>query len=182
MSQGCTSACADEQAWVFPAALVSPDGLIEAFYDKEAARRRVTASADGSRAPVRSSEQSPQRQGQRHDATDVARDTPLMTPRSQAAAEVLSDRRLLLTVHTGDVRVTSTPVGIRGDQVSLPWDHGHELVRGPRDTQVVGARGRQLTKVNLLGADARVTSTAPRKVGGALLPPPKGERALLMSL
>ena len=179
MSKGCTSACADEQAYVVPAVMVSPDGLIEAFYDREAARHRVTASADGSRAPDGSSEQSPQRQWRRHGATDMARDTPLMTPRSQAAAEVVSDRRLLLAAHTGGVRVTSTPVGVRGDRISLPCGHEHELVTGPRDAQVVSAHGSNMTEVKLLGVDARSTSEAPRTVGRAPhLPPPKGKRAL----
>ena len=95
---------------MFPAVMVSPDGLIEAYYDEKAARRRVTTGAACSRAPVRSSEHSPQRQRRRHDATEVACDTPRMTSRGQEAAEVVDDQRLLLTVvgrRAGDSEIRS---------------------------------------------------------------------------
>ena len=169
----CTPAFADEQTQVFPTVVMSPSGLIVAFYDREAAHRRVTVSAAGSRAPDGDSEPKPQRQLRRHGTTDVARDTPLMTSRGQAAAEVADDQRLLLTVPTGNVRVTITPVGMEGDRTSLPCSHGHGVVTMPRDAHVMGTRGRPGAEIHLLGADARVTSTAPRTVGGLFLPQPK---------
>ena len=43
----CTPAFADEQTQVFPTVVMSPSGLIEAFYDREAAHRRVAVSAEG---------------------------------------------------------------------------------------------------------------------------------------
>ena len=67
---------------------------------------------------------------------------------------------------------------MEGDRASLPCNHGHGVVTVPRDAHVMGARGRPVANTRLLGADARVTSTAPRTVGGVFLPPPKCEQAL----
>ena len=156
-----------------PAVVASPDGLIEAYYDKEAARRRVTASADGSRLPDGSSEPAPQPQLRRHGAADVARALPSLTLRGQPAAEVVDDRRLGLTAHMSVPRVTRTHMGMGDSRGSLPCDHGHEHVTVPRDAQVMRDREGTLNSYGKYhGSEARSTSKEPRWRGGAPHVPP----------
>ena len=144
-----------------PAVVASPDGLIEAYYDKEAARRRVTASADGSRLPDGSSEPAPQPQLRRHGAAVVARALPSLTLRGQPAAEVVGDRRLGLTAHMSDPRVTRTHLGKHWALPDVPVrDTAHVTVS--RDAHVMRAREITLNAYGKYhGSEARSTSKEP---------------------